>query len=500
MSDRVAMGVDLGTSGCKAAFVDEFGRPQIIRSRDGEDVTPSVVAVDDDGSLVVGTAAYRMLFSKPERAVRDFKLKLGSHEPLCVVDGRSFTAKDLAAALLGQIRADAEQALDHPVRTCVLTHPANFMEDQKQDLLDAAVEAGLDVRRLLPEPSAAAIAFGLHRPTVGTVLVFDLGGGTFDVSLAEFDGDEGRILGTAGEPTLGGRDFDRYMMEYVLEGFEKQLGFRPDLNTERVVFADLVERCDAAKRALATRSTTGVTIGSGGKYATVEVSRETFESLTSTLVARAVQTCADLLALKNMEWSAIRQLVLVGGGSLIPGVKEAIERESGLRAVTPVDPLRAVSYGAAMQAAIEIGGQVIDGRAIPAPRMTMKDVTAYDVGCIVDHPELGHRQTVIVPRHSAIPGTYRDSFRLKYPDQTQAEFRFCQGNEGDSPDRCVDLGLLVLDELPPDPSLPKRIQAEIAFDANAMVEARVTDRISGKSRRLTCDGRRLVTRLGSNPN
>ena len=500
MNDRVAMGVDLGTSGCKVAFVDEFGRPQVIRSRDGEDVTPSVVAVDENGNLIVGSAAYRMLFSNPQRAVRDFKLKLGSREPVCTVDGRSFTAKDMATALLSQLHTDAARALEHDVRICVLTHPANFMEDQKQDLLDAAREAGLDVRRLLPEPSAAALAFGLHRPTVGTILVFDLGGGTFDVSLAEFNGDEGRILGTAGEPALGGRDFDHCLMEYVLEGFEKQMGFRPDLDTERAVLADLVERCDSAKRTLATRPSTTVTIGSGGKYATVDVTRETFESLTAALVARAVQTCTDLLALKKMDWSSIRQLVLVGGGSLIPGVKEAIERESGLRAVTAVDPLRAVSYGAAIQAAIEVGGQVIDGRSIPAPRMAMKDVTTYDVGCIVDHPELGHRQTVIVPRHSTIPGTYSDCFRLKYPDQTQADFRFCQGNEGDPPDRCVDLGRIVLEDLPPDPSLPKRIHAEIVFDANAMVEARVTDRISGKSRQLTCDCRRLVTRLGSSPN
>lgn len=492
---EVAIGIDFGTTQSKMAVLDEFGRPRPLRNAEGEEITPTVVAFEEGERPIVGREAYRQALSNPKYTFTGFKLLLGSSDVLCKTkSGKAFTATDLAALVFKKLKDDAEQALGETVRLAVVTCPANSQDDQRKKLLKAAAQAGLNVAKLIPEPTAAGIAYGLQQGIEQTVCVFDLGGGTFDASVTKCKSEQVEVLGTSGVPKLGGRDFDKAISNYVLKGFEKQAGFRPDPDDEVAVYEDLRERAEQAKLALSVRDKTTITLGARGQYATIELNRQKFEQLTKELVQQTVETSNDLLKLIGLIWNDIDKLLLVGGGSKVPAVRAAIEKTSGLRASLDIDPLHAVSFGAAIQAAVEAGGYVLGGRAIPAPKVELKDVTAYAIGCMIDDLNLGFSNAVVIPRHAPVPSSHRQRFRLKHPDQTCADLWALQGNEGDLAERCLKLGHMVLEDLPPAPDLPLRIEISADIDKNGIVGIRGKDTISGKTVEMQIDYSRNITR------
>ena len=400
-----------------------------------------------------------------------------------------------AALVLGKLKRDAEETLGSPVESCVLTCPANSQDDFREKLLMAAEMVGLKASKLIPEPTSAALAYGLQHGIDQTVCVYDLGGGTYDNSVVDCISNRIDVLGTSGDPKLGGRDFDRGLSKFTVDEFEQQAGFRPNRKDDPAFDVDVWERTEQAKFALFARDKTTITLGARGQYATIEVTREKFKQLTEGLVRQTVDTCNDLLSLIGKQWSDIDKLLLVGGGSKAPGVKEAIEQASGLSASQDIDPLLAVSYGAAIQAAVEAGGMVVDGRAIPAPNLKLQDVTAYAVGCTIDDMQRGMSAcAVVLPRHSAVPSSHTKVFRLKFPDQTEAEIILLQGNDGEPADRCLELGRVTLKGLPADPTLPLRIEVSVDIDGNGMISARGTDKTSGKSVEMKIDYSRGISK------
>ncbi|MCK6464018.1 MAG: Hsp70 family protein [Phycisphaerae bacterium] len=483
----IVMGIDFGTTQSKMAVMDEFGRAKSIRNVEGDEITPTVVAFENGETPIVGIEAYRLALSQPEHTRMDFKLKLGADEVLYTTkSGKKHTATTLSSLVLAKLKCDAESALGESIHAVVLTCPANFQDHQRQALLDAAKLAGLEVRRLVPEPSAAAMAYGLQRSDQ-TFFVFDLGGGTFDATVARIQGAKLDVLGTSGLPNVGGRNFDQILMERLLHEFEGKAGFAPDRSQDLAFFEDARERTEQAKVTLATREKTTVTLGARGKYASIEVTRDTFLRLTASLVEQAASACNDLLQLVGLSWSRIDKLLFVGGGSRAVGVKEAMEKASGQRVSQDIDPIRAVAFGAAIQGAIEAGGFVLDGRAIPAPKLHLTDVTAYAIGCMVDDVHLGFSNAVIVPRHSRVPSRLTKTFKLKEPQQTHAEIVLLQGNEGDPADQCLRLGQMELSDLPAEPTMPPRIEVTLDFDKNGICSAFGKDTLSGKSTQMRID-------------
>ncbi|MCG3132879.1 MAG: Chaperone protein DnaK [Phycisphaerae bacterium] len=492
----MVIGIDFGTTQSKMALLDEFGRAKSIRNAEGDEITPTVVTFEDGETPIVGMEAYRQALSQPQYTLMDFKLKLGSDEILYPSkSGKKYTAIDLTALVLSKLKRDAEAALGGSVNAAVLTCPANFQDHQRQALLDAAQRAGLEVKRLVPEPSAAALAYGLQRGSDQTFFVSDLGGGTFDATVARIQNQNLEVLGTSGLPQVGGRNFDHATIQHLLKEFESKAGFRPDGKQDMAFMEDVRERAEQAKVALASREKTTVTLGARGKYASIELTRATFEKLTAPLVAQTVGTCNDLLTLVGLSWEKIDKLIFVGGGSKAVGVKEAMEKASGRRISQDIDPLRAVAYGAAIQGAIEAGGFVLDGRAIPAPKIQLSDVLAYAVGCMVDEPNLGFSNAVIVPRHSRIPSRQTRTFRLKDAAQVHAEIVLLQGNEGDPADQCLRLGQMELSDLPADASLPPRIEITLDFDKNGLCSASGKDTLSGKQNQMKIDYSKGVSRM-----
>lgn len=498
MMKGVAIGIDFGTTNTEMAIVDEFGRAKPILNAEGEEITPTVVAFEDKETPIVGREASRLAIVLPQDTLVDFKLKLGCKEVLyTTASGRAYMADDLAAEVLRKIRRDAEEALGEKVTSVVITCPANFQADQREDLLQAAKKAGLNVTMLLGEPTAAAMAYGLNKSrAAATIAVVDLGGGTFDLSIARISDKETLALGTSGIPVLGGRNFTQAIVKYALDEFEKQAGFRPDEKEDLTVLADLRERSEHAKATLAVKDKTVIPLGAKGQYVAIELTRATFEQLTQDLIRQITQTCEDLLKLVALTWMDIDKVLLVGGASRMPAVKAAVEQASGKSVNLDIDPLRAVSYGAALQAAAKAGGFVLDGRAIPAPKLELQEVLGYSIGCMVDEPNRGFSQAVIVPRHSAIPSVHEAVFRLKHPEQTRADIRVMEGNEGDPAERCLILSEAILDDLPVDESLPPRLQFRAEVDVNAIIKVTAKDLISGKLVNMEIDYSRGLKKAG----
>jgi molecular chaperone DnaK len=493
------IGIDFGTTASKMAVVDEFGRAKAIPNSELEETTPSVVSFENQEDPIVGRQAANEALARPEDTIWDFKLQLGSSAVLYeTASDRQLTATDCAALVLAKLKENAEQFLGEEIAGAVISVPANFQDDQKHALLEAAKQAQINVLHLVHEPTAAAIAYGADKGRDSTILVSDMGGGTYDASIVRCEPDKIEVLGTDGIPDLGGRRYTRMIEEWALDEFIQSTGQRPDPSTDAAFFQDLRDRAEQAKTALSVKNKTTITLGAAGQYHPAKLARDKFVRMVEDLNRQMVAKCSDLLDQCHLTWKELDRVVLVGGGNKVPAVRQSVESMFGRPVSQDIDPLKAISYGAAIQAAVEAskgnGTFRFQGRAVPAPKVKVHDVTAHAIGCCVDDPNVADINAVIIPRHSPIPCEREDVFRLKLPDQTGASIQILQGEEGQPANQCLTIGELTLEELPADPELPKRIRVLYQVDDNGMCTAHAEDLVSGKKSQIQFDYSRGVSR------
>ena len=469
MSERV-VGIDLGTTYSLVAAVQNR-QPRVLAYR-GETLLPSVVGFGSGGELLVGTPARNQLIVAPERTVRSIKRKMGSEERVRLGE-REFTPQEISAFILRELKRRAEEVLGEPVRRAVITVPARFSDAQRQATKDAGEIAGLQVERIINEPTAAALAYGLDRAGSCRALVYDLGGGTFDVSAIELSEGVIEVRASHGDPLLGGDDFDARLADKLAALVEDRYGVHP--GGDRRAMARLTLAAERAKIKL-----------SDAPYAIVreehllkrvhleqEVSREEFEELIENLLQRTLGAVDRALADAGWRPKDLDTVLLVGGSTRIPRVAELVRKHLGMEPRSEIHPDEAVALGAAVQGAI-IAGEPIDA--------VLVDICPYSLGIqtytVVAGVEVPNRFSVIIPRNTAIPCSKTERFFTLHPDQDRAEVRVYQG-EGYTVDRNTFLGQFMFTGISPNPSGGLReVLVAFDYDVDGIVHVTARDHLS----------------------
>ncbi|MFI6323242.1 Hsp70 family protein [Nonomuraea sp. NPDC050556] len=464
------IGIDLGTT-YSAVAVMRGAAPEILENREGERLTPSVV-VFEDGSPLVGVEAKNLAAVLPDDYVEFVKRKMGDASPAHVDgSGKEYRPEEISALILKRLAADASMQLGEEVRDVVITVPAYFDDARRTATRDAGEIAGLNVIRLINEPTAAGIAYGMNRGQSGTFLVFDLGGGTFDVTVMRVRGSEFDIVATGGDRNLGGFDFDNKLMAHVAAKVEEQGG--PDLYDSGKAEADLRAQCESAKRRLTSAAKTVVRVGT----LQVPVTREEFEQLTAALLSRTEVTVEEVMEEAELTWNQIDRILLVGGSTRMPMVSGMVQRMSGRMPDIGINPDEAVAMGAAIFADSE--NAKVNG-AIPAIAVSVSDVTSQSLGTTAH--EIGtniKRNIVMISKNSKIPCSAVDYFVTTIPDQRQVEFDVTEGDDEDL--QYVTVLHETLLNLPP--GLPDKAELRVvmSYDIDGMVHAEMFLEATGQS-------------------
>jgi len=488
------MGFDVGTSRSKVAFVDPAGKAVSVLNARGEPRTPSVVFVPETGDPLIGVEAVEQGYIDPGRCIRNFKPRLGSTEGL-LSNGQLVTPTDAAAMLITRLKADAERQLSMEVSEVVATCPANSRDDFKQALKEAFERNGMKVLKLMPEPTAAACAYVLDKAsTKMNILVYDLGGGTFDTSIVHVDGMQITVLATEGIPKLGGNDFNDCLSRRVLDQLKAQLGTEPDPAADPLFFLDLDQRIEAAKLSLGSRKEVPVVATCDGRQVVAKVTQDEFHHDIRPLVQQSLEAVDRAVAAAGLTIDKIDRLVMVGGTSRMPFVQEMAANHTGLAARTDIDPEQAVAHGAALECVAELGRQgrtaTLHGRAIPTSDAFVRDVTAHSVGCcVVDRSKAKRRllNSVLIDKNTPIPCQQGDHFCLEHEEQSEAQIEILQGEADADRDDCLLIGDLRLTNLPKEARRTPRIGVEYVIDANGMVTATATDAVSGQQQTVSVD-------------
>lgn len=475
-----AVGIDLGTTYSAVAVVRAEGKPGLVINREGETLTPSVVLFSDD-QVLVGSTARRAAATMPADCAQFVKRQMGDpHWRFVDSRGREYRAEEVSALLLRRLAEDAEMALGESVRDVVITVPAYFDDARRRATLDAGEIAGLRVLRLINEPTAAAIAYGLDTMAEGTFFVFDLGGGTFDVTVMRARRGELEVIATDGDRNLGGFDFDNALMAYVADQVRDQGG--PDLHDVLVLEADLREKCELAKRQLTTVDQASVFISAGGTNYRVQVTRELFDELCRPLLDRTEVTAAGVLDDADLTWDDIDHVLLVGGSTRMRMVREMIERISGKAPATGVNPDEAVALGAAVVAEAASAAPRPAGEE-PSPatavsRMQIRDVTSQGLGVVA--LEHGIRvNTVVVPRNTRIPAKHERIYYTVENNQRAIEAEITEGEDED----LAYVTVLGTRPITLTPGLPVNspLKIVISYDIDSVIHVEVVDVTNNKS-------------------
>jgi len=486
-------GIDFGTTRSKSAHNDPAGKANIILNDRGDPFTPTAVYYSRSGEILVGTDALEQGYIDPERCVRNFKLKLGSTENL-LNNGQVVTATDAATEVLKCVKQMAEKQFGLEVTECVVTCPANFRDDSKQALLEACERAGLKVLRLVFEPTAAGFAYALNKSGDKKFLVFDWGGGTFDVSIQHVQGDQITTLATEGVPKLGGNDLNECIKKRVLHEVESRFGTIPLYEKEPLFFMDLDQRVEAAKISLNNRKKVPVVVPYNGNQIVLELAQEDFHKDIDPLIQQTLEAVHKALSSANLKKTDIDHLVMVGGTSRIQYIQKKVADDLGLYPKTDIDPDKAIAYGAAYASIAEMAKQGktarFRGQVIPSPEVFVRDVTAHPVGCcVVDNsgPKKNLINSVIIDKNTPIPCQRSDQFYLEHEDQTEAKIEILQGEVEADRDDCLLIGELSLTNLPKETKRTPRITVEYTIDANGMVTATATDKVSRQQQTVSVD-------------
>jgi molecular chaperone DnaK len=481
------IGIDLGTSN-SAASVVEAGSAVIIPSAEGQTVAgksfPSYVAFTSDGQLLVGEPARRQAVTNPEGTAFEFKRKMGTNFKYRLLD-KDYTPEQLSAFLLQKIKKDAEAFLGQPITKAVITVPAYFDDAQRQATKNAGEIAGLEVVRVINEPTAAAFAYGIDKAhQEQKILVFDLGGGTLDVTIMDF-GEEGgqatfEVLSTSGDTQLGGKDMDAALINYVVEEFKRLTGL--DLNSDKMAMNRVREAVEKAKIELSTVLETDLNLpfisadAQGPKHLTMKITRSKLEELVKPIVDKMKKPVEQALTDAKLTGAGVGKIILVGGPTRMPIVQKFVEEYIGKQVERGIDPMEAVAKGAAIQAGVLSGD--VSGKEI-----LLLDVTPLTLGI----ETLGAVATPLIERNTTIPTSKSQVFSTAADNQTSVEIHVVQGERPMSSDN-KSLGRFHLDGIPPSPRGVPQVEVTFDIDANGILKVTAKDKASGKTQNITITG------------
>ena len=468
------IGIDLGTTNSCVAVL-EGGEPVVIANAEGNRTTPSVVGFTKGGERLVGETAKRQAITNPDRTVSSIKTHMGTNYKV-EIDGKSYTPQDISAMILAKLKADAESYLGQKVTEAVITVPAYFTDSQKQATKDAGKIAGLDVKRIINEPTAASLAYGLDKDTEHhKILVYDLGGGTFDVSILDLGDGVFEVLATNGDTKLGGDNFDQVLIDYMADTFAKEHGI--DLRADKMAHQRLKEAAEKAKKELSSAQTANVNLpfitvtAEGPLHMDMDITRAKFEQLTADLVNRTIEPMQKAMADAKVTNADIAKVILVGGSTRIPAVQEAVKKITGKEPFKGINPDECVAVGAAVQAGV-LTGEVND--------VLLLDVTPLSLSI----ETLGGVATKLIERNTTIPTKKSQVFSTAADNQTAVDIHVMQG-EREMAAGNTTLGRFQLSGIPPAPRGIPQIEVTFDIDSNGIVNVSAKDLGTGKEQRIT---------------
>lgn len=468
------IGIDLGTTNSCVAVL-EGGEPVVIANAEGNRTTPSVVGFTKSGERLVGETAKRQAITNPDRTISSIKTHMGTDYKV-EIDGKQYTPQDISAMILGKLKADAESYLGEKVTEAVITVPAYFTDSQKQATKDAGKIAGLDVKRIINEPTAASLAYGLDKDNGHhKILVYDLGGGTFDVSILELGDGVFEVLATNGDTKLGGDNFDKVLIDFMADTFAKEHGI--DLRADKMAHQRLKEAAEKAKKELSSAQTANVNLpfitvsAEGPLHMDMDITRAKFEQLTSDLVNRTIEPMQKAMADAGVTNADIEKVILVGGSTRIPAVQEAVKRVTGKEPFKGINPDECVAVGASIQAGV-LTGEVND--------VLLLDVTPLSLSI----ETLGGVATKLIERNTTIPTKKSQVFSTAADNQTAVDIHVMQG-EREMASGNTTLGRFQLSGIPPAPRGIPQIEVTFDIDANGIVNVSAKDLGTGKEQRIT---------------
>jgi len=469
------IGIDLGTTNSCVAVM-EGGQPVVIPNSEGQRTTPSIVGFTKSGERLIGEVAKRQTITNPDNTVMSIKREMGTNFKVNI-DGKDYSPQEISAMVLQKLKTDAESYLGEKVTQAVITVPAYFTDSQRQATKDAGKIAGLEVMRIINEPTSAALAYGLDNENEQKILVYDLGGGTFDVSVIEIGDGVIEVLATSGNNRLGGDDFDERVMDYVVQEFKKLEGI--DLSKDKMAIQRVRDAAEKAKQELSTVTTTNINLPfitsnqDGPKHLDVTVSRAKFDELTSDLVEKTIEPVKSALKDAGISASELSKVLLVGGSTRIPAVQDAVKRLTGKEPFKGINPDECVALGASIQ-----GGKLAGDEG--AGSILLLDVTPLSLSI----ETLGGVATRLIERNTTIPTNKKNVFSTAADSQTAVDIIVVQGERQLAKDNKM-LGQFRLDGIAPAPRGVPQIEVSFDIDANGIVNVSAKDLGTGKEQKIT---------------